>query len=307
MARSVESRDSERRSHGQARTPAAVDRQPTSLLLQLQRAAGNRAVTGALQRQVFKPRPKDKRPEPKTPKPTPPPPKSKKRLDWQKMVVEPLRQALKLAKKGPRQFEAAAMIADRVGEAVAEFNTRALDEERPENGTVFQLLRLVHSLYWELHVGLSKGKGTRLPYASDFPGDLADRATWIEDLLKKRVAAKPDDSHLLDAWKESFSGDAKKIVDKIKASGEPKTALDSKILINELENLRSIAVVIRESVKDDPELQTRLIAVVSLVTEHVVTTEQNMTGPNDVDTVTSHLITAQDVAEQLSPALNKIH
>ena len=32
-----------------------------------------------------------------------------------------------------------------------------------------------------------------------------------------------------------------------------------------------------------------------------------MTGPNDVDTVTSHLITAQDVAEQLSPALNKIH
>lgn len=307
MARSVESRDSERRSHGQARTPAAVDRQPTSLLLQLQRAAGNRAVTGALQRQVFKPRPKDKRPEPKTPKPTPPPPKSKKRLDWQKTVVEPLRQALKLAKKGPRQFEAAAMIADRVGEAVAEFNTRALDEERPENGTVFQLLRLVHSLYWELHVGLSKGKGTRLPYASDFPGDLVDRATWIEDLLKKRVAAKPDDSHLLDAWKESFSGDAKKIVDKIKASGEPKTALDSKILINELENLRSIAVVIRESVKDDPELQTRLIAVVSLVTEHVVTTEQNMTGPNDVDTVTSHLITAQDVAEQLSPALNKIH
>lgn len=307
MARSVESRDSERRSHGQARTPAAVDRQPTSLLLQWQRAAGNRAVTGALQRQVFKPRPKDKRPEPKTPKPTPPPPKSKKRLDWQKMVVEPLRQALKLAKKGPRQFEAAAMIADRVGEAVAEFNTRALDEERPENGTVFQLLRLVHSLYWELHVGLSKGKGTRLPYASDFPGDLVDRATWIEDLLKKRVAAKPDDSHLLDAWKESFSGDAKKIVDKIKASGEPKTALDSKILINELENLRSIAVVIRESVKDDPELQTRLIAVVSLVTEHVVTTEQNMTGPNDVDTVTSHLITAQDVAEQLSPALNKIH
>jgi hypothetical protein len=307
MARSVESRDSERRSHGQARAPAAVDRQPTSLLLQWQRAAGNRAVTGALQRQVFKPRPKDKRPEPKTPKPTPPPPKSKKRLDWQKMVVEPLRQALKLAKKGPRQFEAAAMIADRVGEAVAEFNTRALDEERPENGTVFQLLRLVHSLYWELHVGLSKGKGTRLPYASDFPGDLVDRATWIEDLLKKRVAAKPDDSHLLDAWKESFSGDAKKIVDKIKASGEPKTALDSKILINELENLRSIAVVIRESVKDDPELQTRLIAVVSLVTEHVVTTEQNMTGPNDVDTVTSHLITAQDVAEQLSPALNKIH
>jgi hypothetical protein len=307
MARSVESRDSERRSHGQARTPAAVDRQPTSVLLQLQRAAGNRAVTGALQRQVFKPRPKDKRPEPKTPKPTPPPPKSKKRLDWQKMVVEPLRQALKLAKKGPRQFEAAAMIADRVGEAVAEFNTRALEEERPENGTVFQLLRLVHSLYWELHVGLSKGKGTRLPYASDFPGDLVDRATWIEDLLKKRVAAKPDDSHLLDAWKESFSGDAKKIVDKIKASGEPKTALDSKILINELENLRSIAVVIRESVKDDPELQTRLIAVVSLVTEHVVTTEQNMTGPNDVDTVTSHLITAQDVAEQLSPALNKIH
>ena len=68
-----------------------------------------------------------------------------------------------------------------------------------------------------------------------------DRATWIEDLLKKRVAAKPDDSH------------------------------------------------------------------VSLVTEHVVTTEQNMTGPNDVDTVTSHLITAEDVAEQLSPALNKIH
>ncbi len=241
MARSVESRDSERRSHGQARTPGAVDRQPTSLLLQLQRAAGNRAVTGALQRQVFKPRPKGKRPEPKTPKPTPPPPKSKKRLDWQKMVVEPLRQALKLAKKGPRQFEAAAMIADRVGGAVAEFNTRALDEERPENGTVFQLLRLVHSLYWELHAGPNKGKGTRLPYASDFPGDLVDRATWIEDLLKKRVAAKPDDSH------------------------------------------------------------------VSLVTEHVVTTEQNMTGPNDVDTVTSHLITAEDVAEQLSPALNKIH
>jgi hypothetical protein len=60
-------------------------------------------------------------------------------------------------------------------------------------------------------------------------------------------------------------------------------------------------------VKDDPELQTRLIAVVSLVTEHVVTTEQNMTGPNDADTVTSHLITAQDVAEQLNPALNKIH
>ena len=194
-----------------------------------------------------------------------------------------------------------------MGDAVVEFHTRTLDEERPENGTVFQLLRLVHSLYWELHVGLSKGKGTRLPYASDFPGDLVDRATWIEDLLKKRVAAKPDDSHLLDAWKESFSGDAKKIVDKIKASGEPKTALDSKILINELENLRSIAVVIRESVKDDPELQTRLIAVVSLVTEHVVTTEQNMTGPNDVDTVTSHLITAEDVAEQLSPALNKIH
>jgi hypothetical protein len=307
MARSFESRDSERRSRDQPRTPAGVDRHPTSLLLQLQRAAGNRAVTGALQRQVFKPRPKDKQPEPKTPKPTPPPPRSKKRLDWQKMVVEPLRQALTLAKKGPRQFEAAAMIADRVGDAVAEFNTRALDEQRPENGTVFQLLRLVHSLYWELHVSPSKGKGTRMPYASDFPGDLVDRATWIEGLLKKRVAAKPDDSHLLGAWQESFSGDAKKIVDKIKANGEPKTALDSKILINDLENLRSIAVLIRESVKDDPELQTRLIAVVSLVTEHVVTTEQNMTGPNDVDTVTSHLITAQDVAEQLNPALNKIH
>jgi hypothetical protein len=146
-----------------------------------------------------------------------------------------------------------------------------------------------------------------MPYASDFPGDLVDRATWIEDLLKKRVAAKPDDSHLLGAWQESFSGDAKKIVDKIKASGEPKTALDSKILINDLENLRNIAVLIRDSVKDDPGLQTHLLAVVALITEHVVTTEQNMTGPNDVDTVTSHLITAQDVAEQLSPALNKIH
>jgi hypothetical protein len=307
MARSFESRDSERRSRDQARTPAGVDRHPTSLLLQWQRAAGNRAVTGALQRQVFKPRPKDKHPEPKTPKPTPPPPRSKKRLDWQKMVVEPLRLALTLAKKGPRQFEAAAVIANRVGDAVAEFNTRALDEQRPENGTVFQLLRLVHSLYWELHAGPNKGKGTRLPYDSDFPGDLVDRATWIEDLLKKRVAAKPDDSHLLGAWQESFSGDAKKIVDKIKASGEPKTALDSKILINDLENLRNIAVLIRDSVKDDPGLQTHLLAVVALITEHVVTTEQNMTGPNDVDTVTSHLITAQDVAEQLSPALNKIH
>src|SRR6476469_5139106 len=115
MALSFESRDSERRSRDQARTPAGVDRHPTSLLLQWQRAAGNRAVTGALQRQVFKPRPKDKHPEPKTPKPTPPPPRSKKRLDWQKMVVEPLRQALTLAKKGPRQFEAAAVIANRVG------------------------------------------------------------------------------------------------------------------------------------------------------------------------------------------------
>ena len=235
----------------------------------------------------------------------PPPPKSKKRLDWQKSVVEPLRQALKLAKKGPRQFEAAARIADRVGDAVVEFNTRTLDEQRPENGTVFQLLRLVHSLYWELHVGPSKGKGIRMPYASDFPGDLVDRATWIEDLLKKRVAAKPDDSQLLDAWKESFSGDAKKIVDRIKASGEPTTALDSKILINDLDNLPNITLLIRESVKDDPELQTHLLAVVSLVTEHVVTTEQNMIGPNDVDTVTSHLITAQDVAEQLSPALRR--
>ena len=74
------------------------------------------------------------------------------------------------------------------------------------------------------------------------------------------------------------------------------TALDSKTAHQQLENLRSIAVLIRESVKDDPELQTRLIAVVSLVTEHVATTEQNMTGPNDVDTVTSHLLTAQDVA-----------
>ncbi len=308
MARSFESRDSERRSRDQARTPAGVDRHPTSLLLQWQRAAGNRAVTGALQRQVFKPRPKVTHPEPKPTKPTPPPPpKSTKRLDWQKSVVEPLRQALKLAKKGPRQFEAAARIADRVGDAVVEFNTRTLDEQRPENGTVFQLLRLVYSLYWELHVSPNKGKGTRMPYASDFPGDLVDRATWIEDLLKKRVAAKPDDSQLLDAWKESFSGDAKKIVDRIKASGEPKTAVDSKILINDLDNLRNITLLIRESVKDDPELQTHLLAVVSLVTEHVVTTEQNMIGPNDVDTVTSHLITAQDVAEQLSPALNKIH
>ncbi len=307
MAGSFESRDSERRSRVQVRTPAGVDRPPTSLLLQLQRSAGNQAVTGALQRQVFKPRPKVTHPEPKPTKPTPPPQKSKKRLDWQKSVVEPLRQALKLAKKGPRQFEAAARIADGVGDAVAEFNTRTLDEQRPENGTVFQLLRLVHSLYWELHVSPSKGKGTRMPYASDFPGDLVDRATWIEDLLKKRVAAKPDDSQLLDAWKESFSGDAKKIVDKIKASGEPKTAVDSKILINDLDNLRNITLLIRDSVKDDPELQTHLLAVVSLVTEHVVTTEQNMTGPNDVDTVTSHLITAQDVAEQLSPALNKIH
>jgi hypothetical protein len=221
--------------------------------------------------------------------------------------VDSLRRALKLAKKGPRQFEAAAKIVDHVGEVVAEFNTRTSEANLPENGTVFQLLRLVHSLYWELHVGPGKGRGTRMPYGSDFPGDLVDRATWIEDLLKKRVAAKPDDSHLLGAWQQDFATDAKKVVDKIKAGGEPKTTLDSKILMNDLENMRNIVLLVRESVKDDPDLQIRLIAVVSLVTEHIVTTEQNMTGPNDVDFITSHLITAQDVAEQLSPALSEIH
>jgi hypothetical protein len=194
-------------------------------------------------------------------KPTPPPPKSKKRLDWQKMVVTPLQQALKLAKQGPKHFEAAAKIADGVGDAVAEF-TRTLDEQRPEQGAVYHLLRMVHSLYWELHVDPGKGRKTRSAYASDFPGHLVDSATWIDDLLKKRVAAKPDDSHLLGAWKESFSGDAKEVVDQITAKGEPKTALDSRILVNKLEN---------------------------------------------VDTVTGHLITAGDMAEQLSPLLNKIH
>lgn len=223
------------------------------------------------------------------------------------MVVTPLQQALKLAKQGPKHFEAAAKIADSVGDAVNEFNTRTLDEQRPEQGAVYQLLRLVYSLFWELHVGPGKGRGTRFPYGSDFPGRLVDSATRIDDLLKNRVAAKPDDSHLLDAWKESFSAGAKEVVDQIAAKGEPKTALDSRILVNKLEDMRNIAVVIRDSVKDDPELQTRIAVVIAYVTETVVTTEQNMTGPNDVDTVTGHLITAGDMAEQLSPLLSKIH
>ncbi len=213
------------------------------------------------------------------------------------MVVTPLRQALKLAKQGPKHFEAAAKIADGVGDAVNEFNTRTLDEQRPEQGAVYQLLRLVYSLFWELHVGPGKGRGTRFPYGSDLPGRLVDSATRIDDLLKKRVAAKPDDSHLLDAWKESFSAGAKEVVDQIAAKGEPKTALDSRILVNKLEDMRNIAVVIRDSVKDDPELQTRIAVVIAYVTETVVTTEQNMTGPNDVDTVTGHLITTVDMAE----------
>lgn len=276
--------------------------------MQLQRTAGNQAVVGVLQRQVFKPRPSQKKqPEPEPVKPTPPPPKSKKRLDWQKMVVTPLQQALKLAKQGPKHFEAAAKIAGGVGDAVAEFSTRTLDEQRPEQGAVYQLLRLVYSLFWELHVDPGKGRGARSPYGSDFPGRLVDSATWIDDHLKKRVAAKPDDSHLLGAWKESFSAGAKEIVDQIAAKGEPKTALDSRILVNKLEDMRNIAVVVRESVKDDPELQTRIASVIAFVTEAVVTTEQNMTGPNDVDTVTGHLITAGDMAEQLSPLLSKIH
>jgi hypothetical protein len=220
------------------------------------------------------------------PKSTPPPPKSKKRLDWQKTVVEPLRQALKLAKKGPRRFEAAAEIVSAVGDAVAAFHERTIIDQRAETGTFFQLLKLVHSLYWELHISPGKGTGTRMPYASDCPGDLVDRATWIEDFLKKRVA-KPDDSHLLGAWQQDFVADAKKVVDKIKANGEPQSTLDSKILMNDLENMPNIALLVRESVKDDPELQTRLLVVVSLVIEHLVTTEQNTAGPNDVDFATS--------------------
>jgi hypothetical protein len=71
----------------------------------------------------------------------------------------------------------------------SEFNTRTLDDQRPEQGAVYQLLRLVYSLFWELHVDPGKGRGMRFPYGSDFPGRLVDSATRIDDLLKKRVAA----------------------------------------------------------------------------------------------------------------------
>ena len=133
MARSFESRDVAGRSRGHADYSAAGDRRPVPLLVQLQRTGVNQAVVGVLQRQVFKPRPSQKKqPEPEPAKPTPPPPKPKKRLDWQRMVVTPLQQALKLAKQGPKHFEAAAKIADGVGDAVAEFDTRTLDKQRPE-------------------------------------------------------------------------------------------------------------------------------------------------------------------------------
>lgn len=276
-----------------------------ALLLALQRAAGNQAVTAAVQRQVFKPRSKypkpPKPPKPPTPKPQPKPAPAT-RLDWQKMVVTPIGKGLALVKKGPANYKAAAEILNNAGHDVAKFDDRTRDDPRDEVGNTFQLQRLLYSLFWELQP--RKQRSLTLP--ADFADKLLDHATWIEKALTTRAPSVPKDDTALGGWKDSFTKTAQKIAADVKANGLPKTATDIQILINDLEHMRAMTTLVRSLVGDDRALQVSMAAAAALVTEYFQDASDAVAGPHDVGTIVGHIHFAADLATELSPIMTKI-